>query len=145
MMGKFWSHVIVRMPSGVEAASTTTPLMLTVWITLYRYGLPQVLLFGYQSVGLATVSCWSNVAVPEPADASIFCGVAGSGADGTALVSCVLATTLPVASTICVCSVTFWSDTYSLRTFVCTRITAEVVLALSVDTYVPHVLSVAHV
>src|SRR5471032_2429967 len=145
MIGKFWSHVIVRMPSGVFVASTTTPLTLTVWITVYRYGLPQVLLFGYQSVGLLTVSVWSNVAGGGATVGSVCAGVAGSGADATVLVSCALATTAPVASTICVPSVTAWSEAYSLRTLVCTRTTADVLLALSVETYVPQVLSTAQV
>src|ERR1700740_3222048 len=101
MMGKFWSQVIVRMPSGVDVASTTTPLMLTVWITVYRYGLPKVLLFGYQSVGFATVRVWSNVAGGGATVGSVLAGTVGSGADATVFESCVLATTLPLASTIC--------------------------------------------
>src|ERR1700748_3936973 len=145
MMGKFESQVIVRMPSGVEVASTTTPLTLTVWITVYRYGLPQVELFGYQRVGLATVSVWSNTGGGGATVGSVFAGVTGSGADAIVFESCVLATTLPLASTFCVSSVTGWSDAYSLRTLVCTRIVADVLLALSVDTYVPQVLSVAQV
>ena len=107
--------------------------------------MPQVLLFGYQSVGVGTVSVWSNVAAGGATVGSVFAGVTGSGADATVLASCVLATTLPVASTICVSSVTAWSDVYSLRTLVCTRMTADELLALSVDTYVPQVLSVAQV
>ncbi len=145
MIGKFWSHVIVRMPNGVDVASTTTPFRLTVWITVYMVGFPQVLLFGYQSVGLATVSVWSNVAAGGATVGSVFAGAVGSGAEATVFESWVLATTLPWASTIWVSSVTAWSDAYSLRTLVCTRMTADVVLALTVDTYVPQVLSVAQV
>ena len=64
----------------------------------------------------------------------VLAGTAGRGAEAKVFESCAVATTWPVASTICVSSVTGWSVAYSLRTLVCTRMVADVVLAPSVDT-----------
>ncbi len=82
MMGKLLSHVIVRMPSGVVVESTTTPLMLTVLTTVYMYGLPNSLLFGYQRCGDGTVIVWSNVGGGLAFSGAILSGVTGNGFDG---------------------------------------------------------------
>ncbi|SQA89271.1 Uncharacterised protein [Burkholderia gladioli] len=83
-----------------------------------------MLLFGYQRCGLLTVRIWSNRA-----------GASGPVLfAGSVRVSCAVATTAPEASTIWVVSVTGWSDEYSFRTLVCTRMVADASFAVTVAT-----------
>src|SRR6187402_55882 len=108
--GKSLSQVMTRMPSVLCFASTTTPSMLTVCSTLYRYGLPSTLLFGYHRCGLLTWMVSSNTGV------SLF----GTKFGGNVFCCWSDLTTLPSASTICVVNVTDFAALVSFTTLVCT-------------------------
>src|SRR3569833_1151889 len=123
-LGLFLSQVIVRMPSGLWATSTTVPPTLTMWFTVYRYGVPKIELFGYQSHGLLIVICWSNI------------GVAPDGpAPGLTVwvIGVPVATTFPLASTIWLVSVTDCAVVPSLTTLTSQRTTADAACAVVVD------------
>jgi len=83
-------------------------------------------LFGYQSVGLLTVICWLNIGAADDGNVVGVMGWIVCTSGGA------VATTLPVASTIWVVSVTCWGVVVSLSTLVCTWTTAELAVAVLV-------------